>query len=189
LLPILPAKTIAFDGYRSSIGRLAKRTDWAALALLFVFGAFVNAAGMLGPVMQWEHGWHARLGPHAMPFIVAAFVICGAVLLPSALVALVLFWQSADTVRRFVFTLVPMGFAMWAAHLLYHVAQTSLLPDWLTGAQILLLDAGLLLTLYVAWQIRTAVLQFVPWAVTACLLYGAGIWILFQPMEMRGMLH
>jgi cytochrome c oxidase assembly factor CtaG/ferredoxin len=189
LLLVIPAKTIAFDGYRSSIGRLAKRTDWAALALLFVFGAFVNAAGMLGPVMQWEHSWHARLGPHAMPLIVAVFVLCGAVLIPVALVAFILLWQSADMARRFIFTLVPIGFAMWAAHLLYHVAQAPILPDWLTGAQILVLDAGLLLTLYTGWRISNAIMQFAPWAVMACLLYGAGIWILFQPMEMRGMMH
>jgi cytochrome c oxidase assembly factor CtaG/polyferredoxin len=189
LLPVIPAKTITFDGYRSSIGRLAKRNDWAALALLFVFGAFVNAAGMLEPVMQWEHGWHARLGPHAMPLIVAAFVVIGVVAVPSALVASMRLWQSADTVRRLVFMLVPLGFSMWAAHLLYHVAQMPLLPDWLTGAQILLLNAGLLLTLYMGWRIQDAVRKFVPWALTACLLYGAGIWILFQPMEMRGMMH
>jgi ferredoxin len=178
LLPVIPAKTVTFDGYRSSIGRLAKRTDWAAIALLFVFGAFVNAAGMVAPVMRWEHGWHA------MRLTVAAFVIGGAVLLPAALVALISLWQSADTIRRFVFMLVPLGFAMWAAHLLYHVARMPV-----TGAQILLLDAGLLLTLYTGWRIQDAVMKFVPWAVTACLLYGAGIWILFQPMEMRGMIH
>jgi cytochrome c oxidase assembly factor CtaG len=184
LLPVIPAKTVTFDGYRSSIGRLAKRTDWAAIALLFVFGAFVNAAGMVTPVMQWEHGWHAQLGPHAMPLIVAIFVIGGAVLVPVALVALISLWQSAETIRRFVFMLVPLGFAMWAAHLLYHVARMPV-----TSAQILLLDAGLLLTLYTGWRIQNAVMKFIPWAVTACLLYGAGIWILFQPMEMRGMIH
>jgi len=197
LLPVIPAKTVTLDGYRSSIGRLAKRTDLAALVVLFVFGAFVNAAGMVAPVMRVEHGWHARLGPHAMPLIVAAFVIAGAVIIPAVLVAAVLTWQSADTVRRFLFVLVPIGVAMWAAHLLYHVAQMPLLPDWLTGAQILLLDAGLLLTLYVGWRvalqcaerIRTALALLAPWAAMACLLYGTGIWILFQPMEMRGMMH
>ena len=105
-------------------------------------------------------------------------------LVPVALVALISLWQSADTIRRFVFMLVPLGFAMWAAHLLYHVARMPV-----TSAQILLLDAGLLLTLYTGWRIQDAVMKFVPWAVTACLLYCAGIWILFQPMEMRGMMH
>ncbi len=67
LLPIAPASTLTVDPYRSSIGRLSKRTDLAALALLIVFGAFVNAAGMVEPVMGWEHRWHARLGVHMIP--------------------------------------------------------------------------------------------------------------------------
>ncbi len=37
LLPVLPAKTLTEDPYRSSLGRLSKRTDFAALALLIVF--------------------------------------------------------------------------------------------------------------------------------------------------------
>jgi hypothetical protein len=28
-----------------------------------------------------------------------------------------------------------------------------------------------------------------PWALLSFALYGAGIWVLFQPMEMRGMVH
>lgn len=107
---------------------------------------------------------------------------------------------------------------MWAAHLLYHLATsfdtawpaaqraatgsiTSMAmmssPVWLTPAQILLLDAGLLLTLYVVWRvarqysgkIATAAALVAPWAVLSGALYATGIWILFQPMQMRGMLH
>ncbi len=130
LLPVAPASTLAIDPYRSSIGRLSKRTDLAALALLIIFGAFVNAAGMVEPVMAWEHSWHARLGVHMMPIIVAAFVCLGAVLVPAIAVGLCAClnrlagsgFRIADAARRFVFTLVPVGVAMWAAHLLYHFA-------------------------------------------------------------------
>ena len=67
--------------------------------------------------------------------------------------------------------------------------------DWLPSLQILLLDGGLLLTLYVGWRIakrvfshtRGALRLFVPWAGLAVLLYAVGVWIVFQPMEMRGM--
>jgi hypothetical protein len=70
-------------------------------------------------------------------------------------------------------------------------------PSWLTPAQILLLDAGLLLTLYIGWRIafqysgklRSALALAAPWAAVSFGLYAAGIWILFQPMQMRGMLH
>lgn len=226
ILPVLPASTVAVDPYRSSIGRLSKRTDFAALALLIVFGAFVNAAGMVGPVMMWEHHWHARLGAHMMPAIVAAFVVAGVVLVPALIVGLC-GWLNrltssarniGRTVRRFIFALVPLGLAMWLAHLLYHfatgwngpsaalgrlvagmavAAPAAFVPGWLTAVQIVLLDAGLLLTLYVGWRVakqqadgvRRALGLIAPWMTVACGLYCAGIWILFQPMQMRGMIH
>jgi polyferredoxin len=190
LLSVIPGKTLLSDSYRSSIGRLSRRTDLVALALLLVFGAFVNAAGMVAPVMTFEHRWHARLGVHAMPFIVGAFVLAGAVLLP-----LTAFWLcsgvngSASEARRLAFSLVPLGVAMWAAHLLFHAASvwTTASVAWL---QILLLDAGLLATLYLAWRIAQSHLKlFAPWAGLACLLFSAGVWVFFQPMQTRGMMH
>jgi polyferredoxin len=226
LVVIAPAKTLISDPYRSSIGRLSKRTDIAALALLFVFGAFVNAAGMVGPVMMWEHGWHARLGVHAMPFIVAAFVLFGAVVAPLAVTALAGCANRItrpesdvfDLARRFAFALVPIGFGMWAAHLFYHFAigweaawpalqravagtATALamptVPDWVTPFQLLVLNAGLLVSLWVVWRIarqsavrlQSAVALMAPWAVVSVALYAAGVWVLFQPMQMRGMMH
>ena len=121
----------------------------------------------------------------------------------------------------------PLGFSMWAAHLAYHfltgaavvipVAQrvasdlgSSLLGrpdwagaaappplDWLPSLQILLLDGGLLLTLYASWRVARrfsaragrALALFAPWAGLAVMLYAAGVWIVFQPMEMRGLGH
>jgi cytochrome c oxidase assembly factor CtaG/polyferredoxin len=190
LLSVIPGKTLLSNAYRSSIGRLSKRADLAALVLLLVFGAFVNAAGMVAPVMTFEHRWHARLGVQAMPLIVGAFVLAGAVLLPLAA-----FWLcsvvngSASEARRLAFSLAPLGVAMWAAHFLFHAASvwTTASMAWL---QILLLDAGLLFTLYLAWRIAQSHMKlFAPWAGVACLLFAAGVWIFFQPMQMRGMMH
>jgi hypothetical protein len=69
---------------------------------------------------------------------------------------------------------------------------------WLTPLLVLLLDAGLLLTLWIAWRTaggyvarfpRRAALA-APWGVLACALWVVAVWILLQPMEMRGaMLH
>jgi cytochrome c oxidase assembly factor CtaG/ferredoxin len=227
ILPVLPAKTITANPYRSSIGRLSKRTDLAALALVFVFGAFANAAGMVAPVMMFEHGWHARLGPHTLPLIIGALILGSVVLLPLSAI-----WvcralngimklpgsRISDLARQLIFALVPLGFAMWGAHLLYHFATgwsavwpviehrflgaqgplaAPFIPGWITAAQILLLGAGLLLTLYVGWRIalqavarvRTALGLMGPWATLAIGLYCAGAWILFQPMQMRGMMN
>lgn len=220
LVNIAPAATLLQDPYRSSLGKLSKRWDLAVLTLVIVFGAFVNAAGMVSPVMMWEHQWHARLGMHAMPFIVAAFTLAGLVLAPAISVALCdrLAGVGSAATKRLIFALVPVGVAMWAAHLVYHIVTSgssgwfvlrraithqigavpvAFMPTWLTPLQILLLDAGLLLTLYVGWRIvrqvtsanRSAAVAGVPWAVLSFALYAAGIWILFQPMQMRGMLH
>jgi len=175
LLTVTPAKTLLSDTYRSGIGRLSKRGDMVALVLLLVFGAFVNAAGMVDPVMMWEHGWR-----------VGAFVLAGAVVLPLATVWLcAAIGGSVERARRLAFALVPLGVGMWAAHLLFHALGAIL---WL---QILLLDAGLLLTLYTAWRLSQGarLKVFVPWASVACLLFAAGVWIFFQPMQMRGMMR
>jgi hypothetical protein len=83
-------------------------------------------------------------------------------------------------------------------------------PDWmgerpllgagsLLGVQLGLLDVGLLGTLYVGWRmtggaakavaagIGGRVLLLLPWGAIAGLLYAAGVWILLEPMQMRGM--
>jgi len=190
LLAVTPGKTLLSDAYRSSIGRLSKRTDLVALVLLLVFGAFVNAAGMVSPVMMWEHGVHARLGVHAMPFIVGGFVVIGAMLLPIATFRLCsVFNRNIELARRLVFSLVPLGVSMWAAHLLFHAASVWTMAPvaWL---QVVILEAGLLFTLYTAWRIaKSSTMIFLPWASVACALFASGIWIFFQPMQMRGMMH
>jgi ferredoxin len=191
VLPVIPASTIVKDPYRSSIGRLSRRTDLAALALLIVFGAFVNAAGMTGPVMMWEHHLHARLWPGAMPWIIGAFIVGGAVLLPFMISFAFSFASSKELAHRFAFALVPIGFAMWLAHLSFHFVSAwgAWIPTgWLMSVQILMLDCGLLLTLYVGWRIAGGLKILLPWAAVAGGLYAAGIWILFQPMQMRGMM-
>jgi hypothetical protein len=86
--------------------------------------------------------------------------------------------------HRLAFALVPIGFAMWLAHLLFHLAGPLL------SMQILILDGGLLLTLYVGWRIAAQYARggraFGMLAAVACGLYAAGAWILLQPMQMRG---
>ena len=81
---------------------------------------------------------------------------------------------------------------------------SSALPNWniaslgfaeLPALEILLLNAGCLFTLWLLWRKTLAtskahpLLRFLPWAILACALYALGIWIIFQPMEMRGTLQ
>ena len=45
------------DPQRSGIGRFSRRNDIAALAIVFCFGALMNAFGMVSPVYTVEGGW------------------------------------------------------------------------------------------------------------------------------------
>jgi cytochrome c oxidase assembly factor CtaG len=192
LLPSNPTKTLMTDSYLSSLGRLSKRRDIAALALVIVFGAFANAFAMTGTFTTIE----GRLS--------GALVLLAAIILSRR--------------SSFSLALVPLGAAMWAAHLIFHLS-TGLLtivpvmervlhsasPDWTLAAhplfansiapfQFILLDAGLMMTLYVAWRVarsgesKSALGMFLPWGSIAVALYAAGMWILLQPMQMRGMM-
>jgi cytochrome c oxidase assembly factor CtaG/ferredoxin len=130
------------------------------------------------------------------------------------------------TVSTFAPAFVPLGFSMWLIHFSYHLlsgGQTALpviqraamdigitifgspdwslssaMPsfDWLPAVELLLLDLGLVFTLYIGWRIasrfkftfrRTLGLN-TPWAGLAVVLYSIGVWIIFQPMQMRGMM-
>jgi hypothetical protein len=66
--------------------------------------------------------------------------------------------------------------------------------DWLPRLEILFLDLGLLLALYSGYRIALAQSErlsqgfkvLAPWALLMVLLFAAGIWIILQPMQMRG---
>jgi cytochrome c oxidase assembly factor CtaG len=220
LLHVLPAGSLREDQRGSGIGRLSRRPDVAAMVLILVFGAFVNAAGMTDPVMLRMHYWHARLG--SMISAVTAFYVCGLVVLPAILTMLCV-WLSRqaagkrkDAACSFVLALVPVGFGMWLAHFSDHLVMgwssavpalerllwraTSVgyplasTPSWLAALELLFLGVGLLLSLQSAWRVacritdgcRMALAAMWPWAVLAAALYSAGVWIVFQPMQMRG---
>lgn len=65
---------------------------------------------------------------------------------------------------------------------------------WLVPIEIVALDGGLLGSLLVLWRISkrehgtadAARRAFAPWAVLVLVLFAAGVWLLLQPMDMRG---
>ncbi|MGW8264938.1 MAG: FesM, partial [Longimicrobiales bacterium] len=72
-----------------------------------------------------------------------------------------------------------------------------LVPDsWLLPVELLFLELGLLASLVVSFRIAQrelgrgsrAFLGALPWGALALILSVAGIWLLLQPMEMRGTL-
>ena len=189
LIAVIPAKTLLAEDYRSSIRRLGKRLDWIMLILIVTFGAFANAAGMIDPVMMWEHGWHAKLGIHSMPWIVAAFILLVTLIIPAPLVGLCgllsVGMSTLQAIRKFAILLTPVGIGMWAAHVSYH-ALATLVTD-VVPFEIMLLDAGFLLCCFLLWRATQGSLRLaIPWATLALAMYTAGLWIVFEPMQMRG---
>jgi cytochrome c oxidase assembly factor CtaG/polyferredoxin len=227
---VLPGESLHEDRHSSGNGRLNRRPDVAVLALILVFGAFVNAAGMTEPVMMWMHHWHYRLKLSSMVPIVTVLYIGGLLIIPGILIT-VCSWVNhrwghtraawKELTCSFVLALIPVGFGMWLAHFSNHLVAgwnsflpaverflsrassggypSAAIPSWSMSLELLFLDAGLLLSLYTAWRVarreadgdRMAVAMVSPWAVLAGALYSAGVWIVFQPMEMRGtmMMH
>ena len=83
----MPGDELADDRRRSSIGRLSRRPDLAALALVFTFGALLNAFAMIGPVYAAEE-WIARvLGTTSEAPVLGLIFVVGLVVLPLALCA------------------------------------------------------------------------------------------------------
>jgi cytochrome c oxidase assembly factor CtaG len=221
---------------RAALGRLSRRPDVAALVLVLVCGALVNAAGMVSSVAAWEQAWQDWIGGGALLQVMTGVLILGVLITPALLAAVCgVLSQALGGLRgrwqeltcNFVTALVPLGCSMWLAHLVSHLvtgahtvvpvaqraaadlgigllgaphwalASTPVLLDWLPSLQILLLDCGLLLTLYIGWRMALrltsraarAVGVLAPWGGLALALYAAGVWMVFQPMPMRGMMH
>jgi hypothetical protein len=129
---------------------------------------------MTGPVMMWMHRWHARLG--SMMAVVTLFYFAGLIVVPT----LVLLSQRRTTSYGLVLALIPLGFGMWLAHFSYHVLPVP-------GLELIFLGGGLLLTLHTGWHIaRRLTVSMWPTALMAAALYFFGVWIVFQPMQMRG---
>ena len=224
ILAAVPGRDLLSEARRSGVGLFARRPDLAALVLVFVFAAFANAAGMVGPVLRWENALGAALGPLGAGLTVSLVFLCAVLLLPAMLVLLcgsitasVTDRPWVETISRFAPLLAPLGFGMWLAHFIFHLFTGALTPwpvlqrvakDWglaqvspswnvgslafpdLPALEILLLNAGCLFTLWLLWRKSSSCtrpsIAFLPWAILSLGLYVAGVWIIFQPMQMRG---
>jgi cytochrome c oxidase assembly factor CtaG/polyferredoxin len=231
----MPGRELWRDGLRSGIGKFSKRPDLAALVLVLVFGAFINAAGMVAPVLKWQGELASRLGLESAFLVTTLCYGFGLLVLPALLVgaAAALSRVSAslaapwlEVATRFSYALIPLGFGMWLAHYSFHFLGSfdAALPAlqrfagdlgwgsldvteyaraccrpiarWLPRLEIFFLDVGLLLSLYSAYRIALtqlgrvseALKALAPWALVLVLLFAAGVWIVLQPMQMRGAL-
>ena len=134
----VPGFELAEARRRSGIGKLAQRWDLAALAAVFVFGALLNALGMISPVYALERKIGAWLGTPAEAPVLAILFLLMLVVVPAVLLA-VAGWASslavgapqgglktALYVRTFVYALIPFGAGVWAAHYGFHLLTGAL---------------------------------------------------------------
>ena len=229
ILSRVPASELTVDPMRSGVGILSKRSDLSALSILFVFGALLNAFGMVSPVYAVE-SWLARTlnVTHETPVLGVMFVI--ALVIEPIVLLVIPVWLTRLSVPssgspmsllvRYSYALVPLGFGIWLAHYSFHfftgfltfvpVLQSAAAdiglnvlgpPAWrLTGMPVGPVHAiefgfiglGLLGSLLVSYRLAEqdapakTVRVFLPWASLAAVLSLAAVWLMSQPMEMRG---
>ena len=235
ILARAPGSDLWHDKQRSGLGRFGKRQDLAVLVVILVFGAFANAAGMVGPVVAGRERLDRLLGQASPLVMTTLFYVVALLVLPLLAVGgaalLSRKWgRSAETwievATRYSYALVPVGLGMWLSHYSFHLLTSydtvvptaarflsdlgsNVLgrPHWVAGCcrgavdgllelEIVFLDLGMLLSLYTSYRIALArssrwsqrLWGLAPWAALIVLLFAAGVWIIFQPMQMRGTL-
>jgi polyferredoxin len=129
LVAVAPGSDLFEEHRRSSIGRLGRRPDVAALVLIVTFGAFANAAAMVAPVASWIEttsiAWRAQenivftvlfvAAVLALPLVAA--LTCAATGRAAGGVSTPIRELACD----FAAALAPLGFGMWLAHLAFHL--------------------------------------------------------------------
>ncbi len=125
----LPANELMGDPHRSGIGYFGRRKDIAALAIVFTFGALINAFAMVSPVYVVE-AWLSRvLHMHTQAGILGVLFAFFLIVEPALLLG-VAAWASRawagvklawlPLIVRYTYALVPLGFGMWLAHYGFH---------------------------------------------------------------------
>jgi ferredoxin len=227
----LPGIELADRRRRSGVGWLMRRWDIAVLAVLFAFGALLNAFAMVAPVYRFE-AWLSRLlGVASEAPVLAILFVLSLGVAPLILVggAAALTRTIAGGARgsvgriamNYAYALVPFGFGMWLAHYGFHlltgfftvipITQNVIIdllgwpalgePLWrLTGMRpgaVYPIQVGFILlggmgSLALAYRISERdypdrpALPTAPWALVTMTLTTVALWILSQPMEMRG---
>jgi ferredoxin len=129
ILGRMPGSELLTDPVRSGIGYLSHRKDIAAIAVVFIFGALLNAFGMISPVYAVER-WlgrilHVRHEAPVLGLIFACFLIVEPAVLLGLAAWLTQAWAKTQRaplplIARYTYGLVPLGFGMWLAHYSFH---------------------------------------------------------------------
>jgi polyferredoxin len=227
-----PAIELVDDRRRSGIGRLVRRSDIAVLAVLFVFGAIMNAFAMVAPIHRVELWLAGAIGSSSETLVLASLFVLGLGVVPFLLLGAAAAFTRILTrdrpasvgrvAMRYAYGLVPLGFGIWLAHYGFHLLTGALtvvpvtqsaaidLMGWAALGDPLWRWAGMrpgavfpiqlgCILLGMAGSIGVTHLislrdyptrsnrASLPWIIVVILLAAAALWVLFQPMELRGM--
>jgi ferredoxin len=168
VLSRIPAEELMVDPLRSGIGYFSRRKDLAALAIVFSFGALLNALGMVSPIYAMEN-WLGKLlhVSHEAPVLGLIFafllVVEPVILLSFAAWLTRAFGGSRRPILplavRYSYTLVPLGFGMWLAHYGFHFF-TGLLT-FIPVTQSALADLGVRILGAPRWTLTGLPMRFV----------------------------
>jgi polyferredoxin len=148
------------------VGFASRRFSGEVEGVSQVIARFARALVPIGAAMWLAHyGFHLATGPLAF----------------------------APPAERF---LAEWGGPSLGAAKIAHCCCAADVSPWLLRAEIMALDFGMLASLYVGYRIAAARFKelgraagaFLPWGALVLLLFAIGVWIVFQPMEMRGMM-
>jgi hypothetical protein len=131
----LPGAEILERGRRSGIGRLARRPDLAALAVVFTFAALVSAFAMTAPAYAVEQRLAAALGATSEGPVLAIVFLVGLVVAPALLLTAAgaltrgIAGKSGSlrlSILPYAYALIPIGFGIWVAHYGFHFLTGAL---------------------------------------------------------------
>jgi ferredoxin len=230
ILGRVPAEELTTDPLRSGVGVFSRRRDLSALAIVFTFGALLNAFGMVSPVYALQARLAGLLHVQTEAPVLALFFALALVVEPLLLLGaagwLTLGWGGRrgallPSIVKYSYALIPLGFGVWLGHYGFHfltglytfvpVTQGALAwaglpvlgePRWgpaglperfVYPLELGMLGLGLLGSLLVAYRLAEGDAEaahprrvFAAWAALCLLLWASALWLLSQPMEMRG---
>ncbi len=129
ILSRMPGDELLTDPLRSGIGYFSRRKDLAALAIVFTFGALLNAFGMVSPIYAVESGLrrllHVNHEAPVLGLIFTFFLILEPIILLGLAAWCARLWSGdrralLPLAVRYSYGLVPIGFGMWLAHYGFH---------------------------------------------------------------------
>ena len=125
----VPAAELSLDPLRSGVGFFSRRKDLSALAIVFSFGALLNAFGMVSPVYAVERSlaslFRVNYELPVLATIFALVLIVEPLLLIGAATWLTRLFSGSkrsllSLAVSYAYVFVPLGFGVWLAHFGFH---------------------------------------------------------------------